>query len=145
MMRCRAELDGRFSRRARGQYEAARLFVERIPDDFEPLVRCHELARAVAKLLGPSVEVQDGHAGFVEHSWLWLEHHHVILDVYFPGAKPQVLLIDYLSVGSPFRAIYRPGAPRQDIRQRDVARLYQLGWAPPSRPFEPVCPSPHRI
>lgn len=68
------------------------------------LVRCHELARAIGRVLG--LEHQDGRFGFVEHTWLWLEPLRVeiapwvlprILDVYVPGAVPQVQLIDTAS------------------------------------------------
>ena len=46
--------------------------VDSIPDAFQE-VRCHELTRAVGLAFGlPEACVQDGHYGFVEHSWLWV-------------------------------------------------------------------------
>lgn len=83
----------------------AALLVERTPDPFlGDSVRCHELARAVGRVLG--LKYQDGRFGFVEHTWLWLSPLAPeltpwvlprILDVYVPGAMPQVQLIDTAS------------------------------------------------
>lgn len=86
-------------------WRKATALIERSPD---PLlgapVRCHELARAVGRVLG--LEHQDGRFGFVEHTWLWTTTLRDqappwvlprILDVYVPGAMPQVQLIDTVS------------------------------------------------
>lgn len=111
-------------------------------------LRCHELARAVHKLLDiPALSVVDGKLAAVEHTWLNLvvpvaEHErtsdvlaarllgkrasgewirHVIIDVYAPGRLPQVQLID------PFPLLkhgYEPGAPRTDINQAIVTAAY---------------------
>lgn len=72
-------------------------------------VRCHELAREVARSLNNAVPeadwptkrvvVQDGKFGIVEHSWIYVEpgrsklHMPNILDVYVPGSLPQVQLL----------------------------------------------------
>ncbi len=85
-------------------------------------VRCHERARAVGECLGLSA--CDGHIGAVEHSWLWLAKHRgarQALDIYVPGALPQVQLVD---TWSPLGARYRPASrPRDDIRAAVVAEL----------------------
>ena len=75
------------------------------------LVRCHELARAVGKVLG--LEHEDGRYGFVEHTWLWTEPRADekfcapwvlpnVLDVYTPGSMPQVQLV-HMATGLPAR------------------------------------------
>lgn len=88
-------------------WRKATALIERSPDPFlGAQVRCHELARAVGRVLG--LEHQDGRFGFVEHTWLWTrplnDDAHAppwvlprILDVYVPGAMPQVQLIDTAS------------------------------------------------
>jgi len=76
------------------------------------LVRCHELARAVGKVL--KLEHEDGRYGFVEHTWLWTEpkmneKFHApwflpnVLDVYVPGGVPQVQLVHMGASGLPPR------------------------------------------
>lgn len=67
-------------------------------------IRCHELARAVARELlrraslgTPSIRVVDGRLGVIAHSWLELtaaSKDQTIMDVYTPGRVPQVQLID---------------------------------------------------
>lgn len=94
------------------------------------LIRCHELARAVGRVL--ELTVQDGFYGFVEHSWLWLSmptpdyrrfpryHLPKILDVYVPGSLPQVQLVDTAS-GLCHR--YLPAEPRDDINESTVSAI----------------------
>lgn len=90
--------------------------VQKVPDEIRGQeVRCHELARAVGFVLG--LEVADGHFGFVEHSWLWTTPFRGpcgpswglpnILDVYVPGAFPQVQLVS-TEAGLPHRYSPRP-------------------------------------
>jgi hypothetical protein len=77
------------------------------PDPNNP-VRCHELARAVARTLdleaSTAVQFQDGYYGHVEHSWLWTTPVDpvrllrraawpTILDVYSVGRLPMVQLV----------------------------------------------------
>jgi hypothetical protein len=89
-------------------------------------VRCHELARAVAKVL--KLRVHDGTFGAVEHSWIALAHqkrpahpHYArVLDVYVPGALPQVQIVDTYAL-LPYR--YDPGTERVDIREDVVEWL----------------------
>ncbi len=92
-------------------------------------LRCHELARAVARGLvhrGHSgVTVIDGQLYMIEHSWLLLPPSRLpaamrpaLLDVYCPGRLPQVQLIDDHFVVS---RGYKAGKPRTDIRERIVA------------------------
>jgi hypothetical protein len=93
-------------------------------------IRCHELARAVGKML--KLPVCDGRFGFVEHSWLWLREPEPelarwnlpkILDVYVPGAIPQCQLVD-TATGLPWR--YQWDVPRTDVNERIVTELVEL-------------------
>lgn len=96
--------------------------------DPEGEVRCHELVRAVAIILGWDAKkrVADGWYGMVEHSWLWTQDREKysappnILDVYAVGRLPQVQLI-HSTTNLPFE--YRRGAIRTDIRRSVVKRL----------------------
>ena len=102
----------------------ATALVDRVGDELGT-VRCHELARAVGRVL--DLEVQDGSYGFVEHSWLWTtpfpkdfheEQVHLgfpnILDVYTPGQVPMVQLLvcgehgALPHVGWSYRPAWRP-------------------------------------
>ncbi len=99
-------------------------------------VRCHELTRAVGKLLGlPRECVQDGYYGFADHSWLWvpgppdrpitkrLGWPH-ILDVYCVGQLPMVRLVYCDNPGLPHVGwSYRPDRERTDIDEKLVERL----------------------
>ncbi len=92
-------------------YRRARALVDVAPsnDWHNELIRCHELAWAIGDVLG--LEVQNGHCGSIQHSWLWThkpttnelrswergwyhEGRPKILDVYVPGAIPPVQLLD---------------------------------------------------
>jgi len=94
-------------------------------------VRCHELARAVGKLL--DLQVQDGYYGFVDHSWLWTRQRLQgetawtlpnILDVYAVGSLPMVQLVDMHHTGPGHAMVYRPLAePRTDIDEQMVHLL----------------------
>lgn len=126
-----------FSKRQLRLLRRATELVSRVPtlilragaDPLYDYVRCHELARAVGHLL--KLEVVDGWYGFVEHTWLWTSppervHGQMlgplpdVLDVYMPGHLPQVQLIhQYGSLLLP----YRPGIPRDDIREAEVETL----------------------
>lgn len=94
---------------------------DHVPGRLTAEVRCHELARAVAKLQ-PGLLVVDGKFGAVDHSWLvlieWPRH---IIDVYTPGSIPQVQLIHAMSWSLPAR--YYPGPARDDIREDVVEAL----------------------
>lgn len=80
-------------------------------------LRCHELARAVQRVLDEDVAVVDGKCGPVEHSWLVCAGG-VILDPYVPGRLPAVQIVDSI-VGT----TYRPGPPRDDIRLAVIDQL----------------------
>jgi hypothetical protein len=103
-----------------------------------PRLRCHELARAVGKIL--DLPTQDGKYGTVEHSWLWTgpvpqdfaariaKHGHRniapnILDVYAVGQLPQVQLIDVQHVGLTHRTTYVSGLEREDVDEHVVAAI----------------------
>jgi len=96
-----------------------------------PDLRCHELARAVGKVLG--LQVQDGFYGFVDHSWLWLRPlgptvgrfgFPNILDVYSVGVLPLVRLVDAQATSLPHVGwAYRPANAREDVQQAVVDRL----------------------
>ncbi len=124
-----------FSAQEKALLGSAQAFVSTVP--YELLdgapVRCHELARAVGRLL--DLEVGDGHFGFVEHSWLWTTPFPKepcgpswglpnVLDVYVPGALPQVQLVDSAS-SLPFRYSHR-SIKDLIIRERVVERLLDI-------------------
>jgi hypothetical protein len=60
--------------------------------------RCHEVARAVAQLIGGELAVVDGQFAGAQHSWIAYREpeskHTRILDVYAVGRLPQVQLVD---------------------------------------------------
>ena len=92
--------------------------VARVSDSWGNELRCHELARAVRRVLGDNtIAVVDGHCGPVEHSWLRLGDG-TILDPYVPGRLPAVQIIDVIVA-----ATYRPGARRRDVRRQIVDQL----------------------
>jgi hypothetical protein len=101
-----------FSAREKHLFRMATMLVSRVPYalDGQP-VRCHELARAVGRVL--ELTHEDGRFGFVEHTWLWTEpkdHPKFaapwvlpnVLDVYVPGSMPQVQLV-HMATGLPSR------------------------------------------
>ena len=100
----------------------ATALVDRCPSKHEGRwVRCHELARAVGRVLG--LEVVDGSYGASDHSWLIVPRPGrpmLILDVYVPARIPQVQLACYW-LGAP--ATYRAGPTRTDIREDVVDAL----------------------
>lgn len=99
-------------------------------------IRCHELARAVGRIL--ELPVSDGRYGVrgllrVDHSWLRVGNWHnwydtKILDVYVPGALPQVQLLVYGSHTLPTRELYHQGVEyeRTDINEAFVDRLVEV-------------------
>lgn len=92
--------------------------VARVSDAWGNELRCHELARAVRRVIGDrALTVVDGHCGPVEHSWL-RGADGVIFDAYVPGRLPAVQVVDTIVARS-----YRPGPPRRDIRRALVRRL----------------------
>ena len=149
-------------------WRTATRLVESIPSTWP--VRCHELARALQKVLAPALElfVQDGELGTQDHSWLWVgeppEHvfcdleacinpsvftvyfwdyvghycskhapaserspiiHHgaVILDPYFPGALPPVVMHTVHRGLALSQGLYRPGPTRTDIDEHWLSKL----------------------
>lgn len=120
-----------FSEREVGLLRLAEDLIRPVPHELDgQLVRCHELARAVGRCL--DLEVEDGHFGFVEHSWLWTEplrsKHEWrlpnVLDVYVPGSLPQVQLVDMVS-GLPHRYSARQ-IKGLVIREDVVERLIEI-------------------
>lgn len=130
-------------------YSAAEIFSEEERDllrratemvyslEESPSLRCHELARAVGRVL--KLQHQDGYYGFVDHTWLWTTrfvpnalnaHTRLdfpnILDVYSVGSLPMVRLVDGKHTSLPHVGwAYRPGRPREDIDQDRVTDLYE--------------------
>jgi hypothetical protein len=123
----------------------ARQLVDRVSER-GPEVRCHELSRAVGRVL--ELPVQDGYYGFVDHSWLWTRSLDAsrprnmtrlgfpnILDVYSVGQLPQVRLVGCEHPQLPHVGwAYRPGAERSDVDAALVDRLAEamLSWLRPS-------------
>ena len=118
-------------------YRRAVALVELVPD--MPKLRCHELARAVGRVLG--LEHEDGFYGFVDHTWLWtgpldctspmVKHTRVgfpnILDVYSVGSLPMVRLVDCEHTSLPHIGWgYRPHKTRDDIDEGQVDQLVRL-------------------
>lgn len=112
-------------------------FVEIVPD--MPQLRCHELARAVGRILG--LEHEDGVYGFVDHTWLWtaaLDRESPlvretrigfpnILDVYSVGQLPMVRLVECGHASLPHMGwSYRPRRPRKDVDDAMVDRLVRI-------------------
>lgn len=96
----------------------AEAYVARLSDAWGNELRCHELARAVHRMLGArTIIVVDGHCGPVEHSWLRFSDG-VILDVYAPGRLPAIQIIDPIVATT-----YRPGSARRDVRRAIVDQL----------------------
>ena len=90
----------------------------RVSDAWGNELRCHELARAIRRVIGDrTLLVVDGHCGPVEHSWLRCADG-VIVDAYVPGRLPSVQIVDSIVAG-----LYRPGPARRDIRRAIVTRL----------------------
>lgn len=116
----------------------ARELMERVEDD--PDLRCHEVARAVGRVIG--LPFQDGAYGFVEHTWLWtkppealengLPHGWMmpnILDVYCVASLPLVRLVHMKSSGTGHVQLYRPAHTRTDINWAVVEKLaHQMGF-----------------
>lgn len=94
--------------------------VARIAASWGNELRCHELARAVQRVIAHKMYeliVVDGKCGPIEHSWLCFSDG-VILDPYVPGRLPAVQMIDPI-VGT----AYRSGAQRRDIQHAIIDRL----------------------
>lgn len=101
--------------------------VESLPeeDHLRRVLRCHEVARAVAPCLGVPAIVIDGHFGSVDHSWIVLSdrptlHSSTILDPYCVARLPAVQLC---SMHYTVPNAYRPGPKRDDIRDGVVESL----------------------
>ena len=104
------------------------LLGERLSLADQAKVRCHELARAVGRVL--ELPVQDGKYGGAQHSWLVTaqrpDRSH-ILDVYVVGRLPMVQLVDTWFM-LPESRLYRPMTLEQlDLRppviEENVDRL----------------------
>lgn len=102
--------------------------------------RCHEVTRAIARMLVaesivpeqlvmPVDLVVDGTYCGVEHSWLRLSEH-TLLDCYAVARLPMVQLVD---IGTPTlqRDQYRRGPKRDDIRKdiEDAIVREIIAWA----------------
>lgn len=115
-----------FTKKEQALYGVARVLVESLPEI--PGLRCHELTRAVGVILG--LEVQDGHHGMADHSWLLIPATKArcrgsILDVYSVGSLPLVRICD-IYFGLPHEQSYKPLEPRDDIDEEMVMRLVDL-------------------
>lgn len=108
--------------------------VEKVPYELRgESIRCHELARAVGRVLG--LDHEDGKFGFVEHTWLWVEPLDRtiapwvmpnVIDVYVPGSVPSVQLV-HMATGLPTRYFL---ASVSDLQIRtDVMQYLSLHFA----------------
>lgn len=116
-------------------YNRAVKLVDKIPEmvNMKPL-RCHEVTRAIATILG--LPFTDGKFGAVEHSWIWTtttldgEYPGNILDVYSVGRLPVVQLVGYGVPGVEFissRSLYSCYPfPRKDISQTTVDTIIYI-------------------
>ena len=86
-----------FSKEDVENYQHATKIVDLLPDTDTKgrILRCHEVARVVGKILGLPVEDGKFEVG-VEHSWCPLPSRH-ILDVYTVGRLPPVQLVACVS------------------------------------------------
>ncbi len=118
----------------------AERMVKLLPDAFDPGLRCHELARAVAiclnheiPSLGERVHVDDGKFCYADHSWIVLPPRLHILDVYAVGSLPPVQLVDVRSgaLGDRTRC-FRKRERRTDIDDAVVDRIVRLFRPGPS-------------
>ena len=86
--------------------------------------RCREVSRAIGYLL--NLQVQDGHYGLVEHSWLWLQpwtwgtHPPSILDPYVIEYVPKVRIVEF---NPSIRDLYNPRKDPYVINQNMVNTL----------------------
>lgn len=107
-----------FAADAVAMHAAVSVLVADLPEYDE--LRCHELARAVAKLF--NITAVDGKYGAVEHSWC--RYNRTIVDPYCPGRVPMVQLID-CSWQLPHAEIYVTGNRRTDIDETVVTSLLE--------------------
>lgn len=110
----------------------ATAIVDLIPTDFDKgrLLRCHEVARVVGKML--NLRIVDCKYGAMDHTVCLVRPARngklkgpsgaVILDPYCPGRLPQVQLV-YQYVGAPNDGLYRSTPERDDIRWPLVDKL----------------------
>lgn len=117
-------------------YGAAARIIERLDEPEGKTFRCHELARAMSRVLG--LPYQDGYYEHIQHTWLWtcelpeppFGYREVvpnILDIYVPGGHPQVQLVDFSSI-LPARRTYIWTVPLkvEDIDEELVDALEKL-------------------
>jgi hypothetical protein len=111
--------------------EATRLVGKIDERDFDREPRCHEVARAVGRML--ELQHQDGHYLYAQHTWLWIgpltedrmdmEIYPAILDVYAVGSMPQVQIFDTFPALKRIGVVYKPGAARTDVIEDVVDQL----------------------
>lgn len=128
-----------FRRLALDFWERTTELVEGLPED--PELRCHELARAVARYFeGDALDpvVVDGKFGIADHSWLIIGRdkriYAHVLDVYAVGSLPMVQLVDVMSVSIRRARQYVPGEVRSDIRTDVIDRLLATWKQAQNRP-----------
>ena len=123
-----------FTDRERILLSRARRLVTRVKDpgandkDSPDIIRCHELARAVGKVL--DLRYIDGKFGYIDHTWLTTFQKsgdaETVLDVYAVGVVPMVILVStsYMTLSLP--KLYVPSRrPRSDIKQDAVDSLVE--------------------
>lgn len=110
--------------------KTAQDLVARIPEDGSPnhpegLLRCHEIARVVAKCLHIEQMVEDGKYGHTDHSWIRFPNTN-ILDVYAVGRLPMVQLVCCTSLTLLEPTLYKRLGARTDIDHTLVEQLHAV-------------------
>lgn len=140
-----------FSASELAPFKAAQAYVDRLDErrladssGVVKTIRCHELTRAVGRLLKLAHEdgvycPAESNGGGVDHSWLCVPHHgdgrisnFSILDVYSVGRLPQVQLL-YCGLTVPHHLEFMPRAERTDIDEEMVLQLIRA-----MLPIEPM-------
>lgn len=110
--------EGLFSLEELDAWTRVHRFIEELYEPKDKRFRCHELARAMGRVL--ELPCEAGYFGNVEHTWLWTRpllqgasgKPSNILDVYVPGALPQVQLLNYSAAYPlPCQNMYRWNVP----------------------------------
>lgn len=111
-----------FTPRAIKYFKFATEKIKELGDSRGEIIRCHELARAIHRLIDDSdVKVVDGLYAAVDHTWLMVDC--FILDVYKVGSLPMVQL-SAIVPGEQLQ--YREDSFRFDIDDEEISLLVSM-------------------